>query len=98
MIHDGSVVSTVLLGSAMLLVSLAFLHLYRAAAGPTVYDRVVAVNAVGTTTVVVVALVAAALDQPGFLDVALVYAMLNFLLSLGVARLAGDQGSGGEAV
>ena len=84
----GGLASTLLLATAGLLVSLAFLLAYRAAAGPTIQDRVVAVNAIGTTTVVVIALVAGALDQPGVLDIALVYAMLNFLLSLGVARVA----------
>lgn len=95
MIHGDSLVSTVLLATAILLVSIAFLLLYQAAVGPTVYDRVVAVNAIGTTTVVIIALLAGALDQPGFLDVALVYAMLNFLLSLGIARIAEQ---GGELV
>lgn len=92
MVGEGSLISTALLVTAGLLVTLAFVLLYRAAIGPTIYDRVVAVNAIGTTAVVVIALVAGALDQPGFLDVALVYAMLNFLLSLGVARLGVERG------
>lgn len=92
MIGDGSLVSTTLLVTAIALVGIAFLFVYRAAVGPTIQDRVVAVNAIGTTTVVVIALVAAALDQPGFLDVALVYAMLNFLLSLGVAKFSIERG------
>lgn len=92
MLGIGPLVSTVLLATAMLLVVLAFLLVYRAAVGPTTQDRVVAINAVGTTTVVVIALVAGALDQPGFLDIALVYAMLNFLLSLGVAKFSIDRG------
>jgi multicomponent Na+:H+ antiporter subunit F len=61
-------------------------------AGPTTQDRVVAINAIGTTTVVVIALIAGALNQPGFLDIALVYAMLNFLLSLGVAKFSVERG------
>lgn len=87
-----SLVSTTLSATAAVLVVLAGLFVYRAALGPTIHDRVVAINAVGTTTVVVLALVAGAFDQPGFLDVALVYAMLNFLLSLGVAKLAVERG------
>ena len=88
----GAVVPSVLLATAALLVGLAFLLLYRAAVGPTAQDRVVAINGIGTTTVVVIALVAGALDQPGFLDIALVYAMLNFLLSLGVAKFSVERG------
>ncbi|WP_255151428.1 monovalent cation/H+ antiporter complex subunit F [Halorarius halobius] len=76
-----------LLAAAAALVALAIGVGYRAVRGPTVQDRLLAVNAVGTTAVVVVALLAAAFDAPGFLDVALVYALLNFLLSIGVARL-----------
>nr|WP_321112645.1 monovalent cation/H+ antiporter complex subunit F [Halorussus salinisoli] len=72
--------------------ALTLLLVYRAAVGPTTQDRVVAINAIGTTTVVVIALVAGALDEPGFLDIALVYAMLNFMLSLGVARFSVERG------
>lgn len=91
-VGSGALVPTALLTTAMLLVILAFLLVYRAAVGPTTQDRVVAINAVGTTTVVVIALVAGALAQPGFLDIALVYAMLNFLLSLGVAKFSIERG------
>ena len=39
------------------------------------------------------ALCSAAFDEPGFLDVALVYALLNFLLSLGLARVSVERGA-----
>lgn len=55
-------------------------------------DRVIAVNSVGTTTVVVLALLAAALDRPGFLDIALVYAMLNFLMSIAISKFTVERG------
>ena len=60
--------------------------------GPTTADRLVAVNVVGTAAVVVIALLGAAFEEPGFLDVALVYALLNFLLSLGLARFSIERG------
>lgn len=85
-------VQTALLGAAAALVVLATLTMGRVVRGPTVQDRVVAINAVGTTTIVVIALVAAALDEPGFLDVALVYALLSFLLSVGLAKFVVDRG------
>lgn len=87
-----TLVSDALLVAAGLLVALTVLLVYRAAVGPTIQDRVVAVSSIGTTAVVVVALLAGALDEPGILDVALVYAMLNFLLSLGVAKFAAERG------
>ncbi|MGM0591365.1 MAG: monovalent cation/H+ antiporter complex subunit F [Halobacteriota archaeon] len=81
-----------LLTAAAALVVLAVGVGYRAVRGPTVQDRLLAVNTIGTTAVVVIALSAAAFDAPGFLDVALVYALLNFLLSIGVAKFVGGQG------
>jgi multicomponent Na+:H+ antiporter subunit F len=87
----GVVVDGLLVG-AVALVALAVATFGRVVLGPTAPDRVVAVNVIGTTTVVVVALLAAALGEPGFLDVALVYALLNFLLSLGLAKLSVDRG------
>ncbi len=85
-------VSAGLLAGAAALVVLATLLVGRIVVGPTTADRAVAVNVVGTGAVVVVALLSAALDEPGFLDVALVYALLNFLLSLGLARISVERG------
>jgi multicomponent Na+:H+ antiporter subunit F len=85
-------VATGLLAGAAALVVLATLLVGRIVVGPTTADRAVAVNVVGTGAVVVVALLSAALDEPGFLDVALVYALLNFLLSLGLARISVERG------
>lgn len=82
--------TTALLVAAGLIVVLAFVLLYRVAVGPTTHDRVVAVNVIGTSIVIVIALLAAGLDRPEYLDIALVYALLNFVLSLTVARLAGQ--------
>jgi multicomponent Na+:H+ antiporter subunit F len=81
-------VATELLVGAAALVVIAVALFWRVVVGPTTADRVVAVNVVGTAAVVVIALLGAALDEPGFLDVALVYALLNFLLSLGLARFS----------
>jgi multicomponent Na+:H+ antiporter subunit F len=80
-----------LLAAAVALVALAAVVGYRVVAGPTLQDRVVAVNALGTTAVVVLALLAAAFDDPDLLDVALAYGLLNFLLSIGLARVLGER-------
>ncbi len=79
-----------LLIGAFVLVGVA--TLYRVARGPTPYDRVIAVNATGTTTVLVIALVAAAFDQPGFLDIAIVYALLNFIMSIAISKFTVERG------
>ena len=83
---------TPLLAGAAAFALLAVVTGGRALRGPTVQDRVIAVNAMGTSTIVVVVLVGAAFDEPGFVDVALVYGLLNFLLSIGVARYLAARG------
>lgn len=83
---------SVLLAGAGALVVVAVATLYRAIVGPTTPDRIVTVNVVGTTTVVVIALLAVGLGDLAFLDVALVYALLNFLLSIGLAKFAVNRG------
>ncbi|ERG90982.1 MAG: multisubunit Na+/H+ antiporter, MnhF subunit [Haloquadratum walsbyi J07HQW1] len=85
-------VEAVFIGAAIILVLSAVILSYRIVSGPTMQDRVIAVNSVGTTTVVVLALLAAALDRPGFLDIALVYAMLNFLMSIAISKFTVERG------
>ena len=75
-----------LLVTAAALVVLAIVVLYRAVRGPTMQDRVVAVNVLGTNTVVILALLSAALDVPSFLDIALVYALLNFEMATAIRK------------
>ena len=54
------------------------LALVRAIQGPTVYDRVLAVNMFGTKTVLLLAVIAFLGGRPDFLDLALAYALINF--------------------
>lgn len=58
----------------------------RALKGPTVYDRILAVNMFGTKTVLLIALLAAIADRADYLDIALVYAMINFIAILAVMK------------
>ena len=55
------------------------LALLRAVRGPTVYDSVLAVNMFGTKTVLLLALIAFLFGRPDFLDLALAYALINFI-------------------
>jgi multicomponent Na+:H+ antiporter subunit F len=66
--------------------------LYRAVVGPTMQDRVLAVNVLGTNTVVILAILGAALGEPTFLDIALVYALLNFLMAIAISKFTVEQG------
>ena len=66
-----------------ILVTMA-LALARALAGPTVYDRVLAVNMFGTKTVLLLSVIALLYGRPDFLDLALAYALINFIGVLAV--------------
>ena len=88
----GYTVSDGLLIAAALFVTLAIAMLYRAILGPTNQDRVLAVNVLGTNTVVILALLGAALGEPWFLDIALVYALLNFLMSIAISKFTVERG------
>jgi len=78
------------------------LALARAVMGPTVYDRVLAVNMFGTKTVLLVSVIAFLFGRPDFLDLALAYALINFIGVLAVleffrsraVRREADRGSG----
>ncbi|TDG13023.1 pH regulation protein F [Seongchinamella unica] len=60
------------------------LALVRALRGPTVYDRVLAVNMFGTKTALLLAVIAFLFDRPDFLDLALAYALINLVGVLAV--------------
>ena len=60
------------------------LALVRAILGPTVYDRVLAVNMFGTKTVLLLSVIAFLYGRPDFLDLALAYALINFIGVLAV--------------
>lgn len=60
------------------------LALVRAILGPTVYDRVLAVNMLGTKTVLLLAVITFLFGRPDFLDLALAYALINFIGVLAV--------------
>lgn len=60
------------------------LALIRAVLGPSVYDRVLAVNMIGTKTVLLLSVIAFLYGRPDFLDLALTYALINFIGVLAV--------------
>jgi len=62
------------------------LALARAFLGPTVYDRILAANSFGTKTVLLIAVLGFLMGRPEFLDVALVYALINFISIIAVLK------------
>jgi len=71
--------------TAGILVAMA-MALSRALLGPTVYDRVLAVNTFGTKTVLLIAAFGFLTGRPEFLDLALVYALINFIGTIAVLK------------
>jgi multicomponent Na+:H+ antiporter subunit F len=63
------------------------LALARAMVGPTVYDRIAAVNLFGTKTVLLIAVWAFISGRADLLDIALVYALINFIGVIAVLKL-----------
>ncbi len=74
-----------LLASVLLVLSMA-LTLIRAIRGPTTYDRILSANVHGTMTVVLIAVVGFLTGRPDFLDLALTYALLNFVGTLAALK------------
>lgn len=60
--------------------------LIRAMLGPTLYDRILAVNTFGTKTVLLIAVLGFLSGRPDFLDIALVYALINFIGTVAVLK------------
>ena len=70
--------------------------LVRTMLGPTAFDRVLAVNAIGTLIILGIALHGFIMERPEFVDIALLYAILNFIGTLAVLKLfsTGSLGDG----
>jgi len=74
-------------GALIFLLINAFGCLWRGLAGPTLPDRILAANVIGTKTMVVLVLLGLAREQGIWLDVALVYGLLSFTVTLVAGRL-----------
>ena len=62
------------------------LVLVRLFLGPTLYDRVLALNAFGTLAVLMISVVGFLFGRPDFLDIALLYALLNFIGTIAILK------------
>ena len=70
-------------GTVLLAIALV---LTRALLGPTVYDRILAVNALGTKTIILVAILSFVTHRPEFLDIALLYTLVNFVVTIAILK------------
>lgn len=62
------------------------LTLVRALLGPTIFDRILAVNSFGTKTVLLIAVYGFLTGRPDFVDIALVYSLINFIGTIAVLK------------
>ncbi|MBT3359951.1 MAG: cation:proton antiporter [Rhodospirillales bacterium] len=72
-------------GAFALLATMA-MALTLAIKGPTVYDRILAVNSFGTLTVMLIAVLGFVMGRPEFLDIGLVYALINFITTIAIMK------------
>jgi len=72
------------------------LTLVRALLGPTIFDRILAVNSFGTKTVLLIAVYGFLTGRPDFVDIALVYSLINYIGTIAVLKFFeyDDLGSG----
>jgi len=72
--------------SVIILIITIFICLYRVVFGPGVENRLIAVNTVGTKTIILLVLIGFIFDRSIFLDIAIIYAMINFIATLAIAK------------
>ncbi len=76
----------ILTSAALAILVTMLLAIIRALLGPTIYDRILAVNMFGTKTVLLIAVIAGIAGRGDYLDIALVYAMINFIAIVAVMK------------
>ena len=58
----------------------------RSILGPTVYDRMLAVNSFGTKIVLLIPVYGFVTGRPEFIDIALAYALINFIGTIAILK------------
>ena len=72
------------------------LILVRIVLGKTTFDRILAVNSLGTIIVIGISLHGFYSNRPEFLDIAIVYALINFIGTVAVLKLFSTGSLGGD--
>jgi multicomponent Na+:H+ antiporter subunit F len=71
---------------SIIILVVMIIALIRAILGPTLYDRILAVNVVGTKTVLLLSVLSVTAGRGDMVDIALVYALINFISVIAVLR------------
>ncbi|MDD3068219.1 MAG: monovalent cation/H+ antiporter complex subunit F [Acholeplasmataceae bacterium] len=77
---------TVIVICTILLLIMTFVGLFRAYVGPTAADRMVAINMITTKVTTIIVMIALVTAQELYVSVALVYALIGFVTTIGVSR------------
>ena len=77
-----------LIAATIAILVVMILAIIRGVIGPTLYDRILAVNMFGTKTVLLISLLGFVMGRPEFMDIAIVYALINFISVIGVLHFS----------
>ena len=77
-----------LIAATIAILAVMVLGIIRGVMGPTLYDRILAVNMFGTKTVLLISLLGFVMGRPDFLDIAIVYALISFVSVIGVLHFS----------
>ncbi len=84
--EDSRIMSTIFLITGSLLLFFMIFSLLRGALGPTIPDRVVALDTINTLVVASMVIFGAYFEEVIFIDVAIIYALLSFITTLYIAK------------
>ena len=76
----------IMLGATLFLIVAMVLMLTRLIGGPSLYDRLLALNSFGTKTVLFLCVFCFIIDRPDGIDIALLYALMNFIATIAVLK------------
>lgn len=84
--------------AAAIIILAMVLSLIRGLRGPTLYDRILALNSFGTKTALMIAVLGYLMHRPYFLDIALVYILINFIGPIAILKFFeyGELGGSGR--
>jgi len=74
------------LAAAFLVIVSMAMMLGRLLGGPTLYDRLLAVNSFGTKTILFLCVFCFVIDRPDGVDIAILYALMNFIATIAVLK------------
>ena len=72
--------------AAFIMIFTSFLCLIRGLKGPNIADRIIVVNTISTKVVIILSLFSFIFNEQSYLDVALVYVMVSYLVTISVAK------------